>query len=261
MGKSVHMNAKRFDKRKCTVSESNSIQHPNSKATDPHRVLTLTRRHDFDFHRGRSQSRDLVRHALADVLEHRGAAGPHHVRTKVLAHIHVTLQDELKCRVVGAAGFPADNGRVHELLRATEAHAATGEIVSIHPLVDLLLVWTLRGRPHLAVEIKNDVREFVLRVAPDLALRWGHAGITALGRSFHHVLREVAVREVQARDDLEQSAALEDGHDVRVAVAEVHADARGVAGSIPREHGLDDNVHVVRVEGLEHVLPHTHWVV
>merc|ERR1719217_1932103 len=42
-------------------------------ATNPDRVLALWRRDDLDLHRGRSQSGELLSHALADALEHGGA--------------------------------------------------------------------------------------------------------------------------------------------------------------------------------------------
>eukprot|EP00445_Apocalathium_hangoei_P035076 CAMPEP_0203941948 /NCGR_PEP_ID=MMETSP0359-20131031/78231_1 /ASSEMBLY_ACC=CAM_ASM_000338 /TAXON_ID=268821 /ORGANISM="Scrippsiella Hangoei, Strain SHTV-5" /LENGTH=94 /DNA_ID=CAMNT_0050872587 /DNA_START=30 /DNA_END=311 /DNA_ORIENTATION=+ len=53
--------------------------HPRQDgAAEEHRVLALRRRHDPDLHIGRKGC-ELIRHALADAREHRGAAGQHDV--------------------------------------------------------------------------------------------------------------------------------------------------------------------------------------
>merc|ERR1739848_452350 len=103
------------------------------------RVLALRRCDDLDLHRGWSKGRQLLGHALANALEHRGATGEHHVRVEVLADIHITLHDRLESRVMDAAGLLAHKARLEENLRATEALAADGDDITIGELVSLLL--------------------------------------------------------------------------------------------------------------------------
>mmetsp|Transcript_43516 Transcript_43516/g.110202 ORF Transcript_43516/g.110202 Transcript_43516/m.110202 type:complete len:416 (-) Transcript_43516:4-1251(-) len=231
-------------------------QRRQDGAADPHRVLALRRSHDLDLHRGGRKGCELLRHALADAREHRGAAGQHDVRVEVLADVDITLHDGLEGRVVDAAGLLADEARVEEHLGAAEALAANGDDVAVRQLVGLLLVRALRRSLHLAVEVEGDVGELLLDVADDLALCRGREGVAALGQDLHHVLREVAACKVKAQDGMGQRIAFVDRHGVRHAVARVHDDACGAAGGIQREHSLDGDIHGRHVEGLEHDLRH-----
>mmetsp|Transcript_62306 Transcript_62306/g.109769 ORF Transcript_62306/g.109769 Transcript_62306/m.109769 type:complete len:430 (-) Transcript_62306:38-1327(-) len=231
-------------------------QRRQDGAADPDGVLALRRRHNLDLHRGRCESRDLLRHALTDAREHRSASGQHDVRVEVLADVHIALHDGLEGRVVDAAGLLADEARVEEHLGAAEALAANGDDVAVRQLVGLLLVRALRRSLHLAVEVEGDVGELLLDVADDLALCRGREGVAALGQDLHHVLREVAACKVKAQDGMGQRIAFVDRHGVRHAVARVHDDACGAAGGIQREHSLDGDIHGRHVEGLEHDLGH-----
>ena len=63
-------------------------------AADPDGVLALRRGDDLDLHGGRGEGGELLRHALADALEHGGAAGQDDVGVEVLADVDVALHDE-----------------------------------------------------------------------------------------------------------------------------------------------------------------------
>ena len=139
---------------------------------------------------------------------------------------------------------------------AAEALVADDDDVAVGELVRLLERRRLGGRLHLLVEVEGDVRELLLDVAHDLALGRGGERVAALGEDLHHVVREVAAREVEAHDGVRQGVALVDGHGVRDAVARVEHAARRAARGVEREHGLDVDVHGRHVEGLEHDLRH-----
>merc|ERR1712138_91846 len=51
-------------------------------AANPHRVLAFRRGNNLDLHGGRSKSSQLLGHALADALEHGGAAREDNVRVE-----------------------------------------------------------------------------------------------------------------------------------------------------------------------------------
>mmetsp|Transcript_51721 Transcript_51721/g.112907 ORF Transcript_51721/g.112907 Transcript_51721/m.112907 type:complete len:390 (-) Transcript_51721:68-1237(-) len=225
-------------------------------AADPHGVLALRRGHHLDLHRGRRKGRELLRHALADAREHRGAAGEHHVGVEVLADVDIALHDGLEGRVVDAAGLLPDEARLEEHLRAAEALAADRDDVAIRQLVGLLLVGALRRRLHLRIEVQGDVGELLLHVAHNLALRRRGEGVAALREDLHEVLREVPARKVKTEDGVRQRVALVDRHGVGDAIARVHDDARGAARGIQGENRLDRDVHGRHVEGLEHDLRH-----
>merc|ERR1719188_2351090 len=68
-------------------------QRRQDGTANPHRVLALGWGNHLDLHRGGSQSRQLLRHALTDASEHGGASGQHHIPVEVLADVHVALHD------------------------------------------------------------------------------------------------------------------------------------------------------------------------
>merc|ERR1711972_1229530 len=59
------------------------------RAPNPHGVLALGRGYHLDLHCGGCEGRELLRHALSDAGEHRGAPGQHDVPVEVLADVHV----------------------------------------------------------------------------------------------------------------------------------------------------------------------------
>ena len=190
-------------------------------ASDPHAVLSLRGCHHLDLHRGGRKRGQLLRHSLADALEHSGAAGEHHVRVEVLTDVHITLHDGLEGGVVDAAGLLAHEAGLEKDLRAAEALSTNSDDVAVWQLIRLLLVAALARRLHLAIEVQRDVAKLFLHVADNLTLRRGGEGVAALGQDLHHVLRQVTAGQVQSEDGVGQGVALVDRHGVRHAVAAV----------------------------------------
>ena len=190
-------------------------------ASDPHAVLTLRGCHDLDLHGGGRKRGQLLRHSLANALEHGCATGQHHVRVEVLTDVHIALHDGLEGGVVDAAGLLAHEAGLEKDLRAAEALGTHGDDVAVWQLIRLLLVAALARRLHLAVEIQRDVAKLLLDVADNLTLRRGGEGVAALGQDLHHVLREVTAGQVQSEDGMGQGVALVDRHGVRHAITTV----------------------------------------
>ena len=107
-----------------------------------------------------------------------------------------------------AAGLLADEARVEEHLRATEALAANGDDVATRDIVSLSLVLALRCSLHLAVEVQRDVGQLLLGIVHDLVFRSGREEGAAQG--LHHVLSKVAAGEIHTQDGVRQSIALVD---------------------------------------------------
>mmetsp|Transcript_22015 Transcript_22015/g.49320 ORF Transcript_22015/g.49320 Transcript_22015/m.49320 type:complete len:280 (+) Transcript_22015:481-1320(+) len=155
-----------------------------------------------------------------------------------------------------ATGLLADEARLEQHLRATEALAAHSDDVAIGELVGLLLVRALSGRLHLGVEVQCDVAQLFFDIAHDLALGRGSERVAALSEDLHQVLCKVTTRQVQAEDGMWQCVALVNWHRVRDAISGVHHNPCGAAGGVQGEHGLDRDVHGGHVERLEHDLRH-----
>merc|ERR1719478_321462 len=218
-------------------------QRREDGAADPHGVLALRRGHDLDLHGRRGEGRELLGHALADALEHGGAAREHDVLVQVLADVHVALHDGLERAVVDARRLLADERRLEQHLRRAEALVAHGDDVAVRELVRLVDRRRLLRGLHLLVEVEGHVGELLLDVTHDLTLGRGGERVATLREDLHHVVREVAAGEVEAHDGVRQRVALVDRHGVRHTIAGVEHAARGAAGGVERQHGLDVHVH------------------
>merc|ERR1712125_156810 len=106
------------------------------------------------------------------------------------------MPDGLESRVVDSSGLLADEARLEEHLWATEALAANSDDISVWQFVGFLLIGTLRGNLHFRVVVQCDVRELLLHVAHDLALRGGGEGVATLSQNLHHVLSKVSASQV-----------------------------------------------------------------
>merc|ERR1719412_2964408 len=155
-----------------------------------------------------------------------------------------------------ATGLLPNETRLEEHLRATEALAADRDDVTVGQLVRLLLVGRLSGGLHLCVVVKSDVRELLLYVTNNLTLCRGGEGIAALSENLHHVLCQVAARQIQAQDGMGQCITFVDWNGMRHTVSRVHHDTRGAPGRIQGEHCLNCDIHSRHVEGFKHDLSH-----
>jgi len=95
-------------------------QRREDRSADPDRVLAFRRRDDLDLHRGRSERRDLLLHAVGDAREHGRAARQDRVGVEVLADVDVALHDGVVARLVDAARLHADERRLEHRLRTPE---------------------------------------------------------------------------------------------------------------------------------------------
>merc|ERR1719162_2181050 len=150
----------------------------------------------------------------------------------------------------------ANEAGLEEHLGATEALAANCNDVAIRKLVSLLLVRALGCRLHLCIVIESNVRELLLHIPHDLALRCGGERVPSLSQDLHHVLSEISARQVQTEDGMWQCIPLVDGHCVGHTISRIHHDAGGAARGIEGEHCLDRHVHGRAIEGFEHDLCH-----
>ena len=155
-------------------------QRREDRAADPDRVLALGRSDDLDLHRGRSQRRDLLLHAVGDAREHGGAARQHGVGVQVLADVDVALHDRVVGGLVDAARLHAEERRLEHGLRAAEALVADGDDLSVGELVALLERRGRGRRRHLLLEVERDVAELLLDVADDLTLGRRREAVAAL---------------------------------------------------------------------------------
>ena len=99
-------------------------QRGEDRSAYPDGVLALRRRDDLDLHRGRSEGRDLLLHAVGNAREHAGATRQHGVGVEVLADVDVALHDGVVARLVDAARLHAHERRLKHRLWAAESLVA-----------------------------------------------------------------------------------------------------------------------------------------
>merc|ERR1711939_578461 len=223
-------------------------------AANPDGVLALRGSDHLDIHGGGSKGGELLGHALANALEHGGAAREDDVGVEVLTDVDVALHDGLEGAVVDARGLLADEGRLEEDLGSAEALVTNGDDVAVGQLVGLVDGGRLGGSLHLLVEVEGDVGELLLDVTDNLTLSGGGEGVATLGEDLHHVVGEVAAGEVEAHDGVGKGVTLVDRDGVGDTIARVEHAASGTARGVEGEHSLDVDVHRGAVEGLEHDL-------
>merc|ERR1712086_436859 len=123
-------------------------------------------------------------------------------------------------------------------------------------LVGFLQISVASSLAELLVVVHGDVAELLLDITDGLLLGGGGESETTLHENFHHVLSQVAARQVHTADGVRQGETLVDRNGVADTISGVHDDTSGSAGGVQGEHGLDLNVHGWHVEGLEHDLRH-----
>lgn len=231
-------------------------QRGQDGTSDPDGVLSLRRSDDLDLHGGRGKGGELLGHALGNAREHGGTTRHDDVGIKIASDVDVALHDGLEGAVVDTGSLLADEGRLEEDLRASEALAADNNNVTVRKLVGLLKSRGLSSGLGLLVEVKSDVGELLLDVTNNFTLSSGGEGVTALGQDLHEVISKITASQVQTNDGVGKSVTLIDRNSVGDTITRVQHAASSTAGSVQGQHGLDVDIHGRHVEGLEHDLGH-----
>merc|ERR1719435_787098 len=107
-------------------------------APDPDGVLPLRGSDDLDLHGGWSQGGDLLLHAIGDSGVHGSTAGKDGVGVQILTNVDVAFHDAVVSRLVDAAGFHPEEGRLEQRLGTSEPLVTDGDDLTIGKFVGLL---------------------------------------------------------------------------------------------------------------------------
>merc|ERR1719502_2560336 len=219
-------------------------------------VLPFRRGDDLDLDRRRRHGGDILLQALLEARVHGGTSAQHDVAVQVLPDVHVALHDGVEGRLVDSLLLHTNKRGLEEDLGGPEALVANGDDI---PVRELVLLLQRRGGlrfGHLLLIIESDVAKLLLGVPDNLPLCAGGEAVASLRQDFLQVVGDVPARQVDPHDGMGEGEALVDGHTVRDAVAAVQDHSSGPAAGVQREHGLDRQVDLRGVEGLEHDLGH-----
>ena len=225
-------------------------------ATDPYGVLAFWWCDDLYLHCLRSESCDLLLHAVSDAREHRAATRQHSVGVQVFTDVHVALHDAVVCCLVDAARLHTQETWLKHGLWASEPLVADGDHLAVGKLVALLQRRRSGRCGHLLLEVKCDIAQLLLDVANDFSLGRRREAVAALGEDLHQVVGEITASQVKTQDGVGQGVTLVDGHGVGDTISRVEHDTRRTTGSVQGQDSLDGDIHGRGVECLEHNLCH-----
>ena len=219
------------------------------RSSNPYRVLSLGRSNHLDLHRGWSQRRQLLRHALNNLLETWSC--------RLTARHWRTTHCGCKRRrsVEDSTGFNA-NETGWKNTRETETFGADSDDVSVWEHVCRILVGTFCGRIEPCVVDKRNVAKFLSDITTDLTLCGGRDRVPAISEDLHQIIWKISASQIPMKDDVRQSVTFENGHCVRHTVTKIHHKARLPSRNVQRQDSLGRHVHGGHVENHKHDLCH-----
>merc|ERR1711994_1088964 len=205
---------------------------------------------------GGSQGSDLLLHTVSNTRVHGGATRHDSVGIEVLPDVNITLHDGVVGGLMDTTGLHAQERRVEEGLRGTEALMANGNDLAIGKFIGLLQGGGSSSSGHLLLKVKSNIAKLLLDVTDNLPLSSGGERVATLSQDLHEVVGELTASQVQAEDGMGESITLIDGNSVGDTISRVHDNTSGTARGIKGQDSLDGNIHGRHVEGLEHDLGH-----
>jgi len=169
-------------------------------ASDPDGVLPLGRRDDLDLHGGWRQGGDFLLHAVGDSGVHGRPAGKHRVGVQIFTNVHVTFHDAVVGRLVDAARFHPQEGRLEQRLGASEPLVTDGDDLTIGKFVRLLEGGGGGGGGHFLLKVESDVTKLLLDVADDLTLGGRRERVASLGKDLHEIIGEISSGQIETQD-------------------------------------------------------------
>lgn len=109
-------------------------------SSNPDKELTLSRSHDLDLHGGGSESSDLLAETLRNAWVHSCSTAHHDVVVKILADVHVALQNRLVGDLVETGHFLTNQHGLEESLRASETLTADSDGLAVGKLINLIIL-------------------------------------------------------------------------------------------------------------------------
>ena len=133
-------------------------------ATNPDGIFALRRSNDLDLHGGRSQSSDLLLHAVSNARVHGSTTGQDRVGIQILTDVDIALHDRVVSRLMDTAGFHAQERRLEQSLGATESLVSDGDDLTVGQFVRLLQRCRRSSSGHFLLEVESNVAELLLDV-------------------------------------------------------------------------------------------------
>ena len=165
-------------------------------AANPCEVLAIWWFDDLDIHCGRSESCDLLLHAVSEAREHSVATRQHSVGVQHVLLCFFNLHDAVVRCLVDAARIHTQEAWLKHSLWASEPLVADGDQLAVGKQVALLQGRRSGRCGHLLLEVEGDVAQLLLDVANDFSFGRRRVSVAALGDDLHQVVGEVTASQV-----------------------------------------------------------------
>merc|ERR1719427_1018165 len=220
-----------------------SGQRTKDGATDPDGVLTLRWSNNLDLDGGRSQSSNLLLHAVSNTSVHGGTTRHDNVGQQILPDVNVAPHDGGVDYLMDTSRFHTKEGRLEERLRSTETLTADGDDLTIGKFIRLVNGGRSSSSVHLTLIVQGDVAELLLDITNNLTLSGGGEGVALLSHDLHQVVGDITTSQVQTKDGMRKSETFIDGYHVGHTITRVTNLTSGTTRGVEGENSLDANIH------------------
>ena len=205
---------------------------------------------------------DLSLESVSETLVHGGTTGENNVLSKLLSHINVGVVDGVESESLhGLAGLTVQARSEEELRAGHSSVSLDGDDSLVGELEVHVVLGGVLGGGVLGFVVSGDISAKLLNVFDDFHLSGGSEGFTLLEEELLHVLGEDTSSDLHLLDGVGDHETLEDGDGVSNTITRVDDETSGSTGSVEGHDGLDGDIHVLDLEGLEHNLSHALSVV
>jgi len=183
---------------------------------------------DLDIPGQGSKGSELLLYAVNNARQPGGAARELNMAVELWTGVNVALHDGVVDDLVDTSRLDVNERGLEESLRRSETFAVDGDDLTVRQLVGLL---NARGRGsglHLLLIVKSDIAEVLLDATHDLPLRSGGEGVAtprermSMSVQSHH-------GQIEMKDGMGQTIALEGGHSVGHTITRAEGNAGGAA--------------------------------
>jgi len=228
-----------------------------SGGTLPDGELAVGGGNDLDLGAGRSEVRDFHLHAVGKTVVHSGTTGEDDVLEKLASGVQVGTVDGGPCECLKRLARLTIELGLEEELGDLHADSALD--------LNLALVWERVGSVELgralgvgvlSLVVLSDKAELLLNVLDDFELSSGGEGVARLEEELLGVLGDDAASDLHLLDGVGDGETFEDGHGMGNTITRVDDETGGSTVGVQGHDGLDGDVKVADLEGLEHLLGH-----
>mmetsp|Transcript_1750 Transcript_1750/g.2836 ORF Transcript_1750/g.2836 Transcript_1750/m.2836 type:complete len:228 (+) Transcript_1750:372-1055(+) len=204
-------------------------QRRQDGTSNPHRILSLSRRNAFNSNRGWSQLLHFMRQSLVDSWKHSRAATQHNIRVQVSSNINVTVLNRFERHLVNTRAFTAKQIGLKQRLSTSESFCSNGDHTAIRQFVILLHIAGGLSLLHLVLVVQRNIRQLLLNISHNFAFSRAGEGVSSFGQYFGQILGQIATSNIQSRYSMRQRIAFVNRHSVRYSIACIHDNSRGTS--------------------------------